>query len=74
MSTTLLFSDGAAFVGALSNAKPTDIFSPGWPLNPDIASMPAVRIGLAFEPSEVGQMAISNCIDSLTLLRHSCPR
>ncbi|KAF4716708.1 hypothetical protein FOZ63_004622 [Perkinsus olseni] len=45
-------TDGATFVGALSNAKPTDIFSPGWPLNPDIASMPAVRIGLAFEPSE----------------------
>uniref|UniRef100_A0A7S3UHH5 Hikeshi-like domain-containing protein n=1 Tax=Oxyrrhis marina TaxID=2969 RepID=A0A7S3UHH5_OXYMA len=45
-------TDGATFVGALSNARPTDIFSPGWPLNPDIANMPAVRIGLAFEPSE----------------------
>ncbi|KAF4668353.1 hypothetical protein FOZ61_006592 [Perkinsus olseni] len=52
-------TDGATFVGALSNAKPTDIFSPGWPLNPDIAIMPAVRIGLAFEPSE----AVSESVD-----------
>ncbi len=40
---------GWQFVGAISNAKPTAILNPGWALNPDVNSQPAVRLALVFE-------------------------
>lgn len=37
------------FLGVLTNNRPTDIFSTGWALNPDVARQPSIRIGLHWE-------------------------
>ena len=45
---------GWQFIGALSNTKPTIIVNPGWALNPEINSLPLVRVALVYEtPTEI---------------------
>ena len=39
------------FLSALSNAKPSIIVNPGWPLNPSVNQSPIIRLGISIEPA-----------------------
>mmetsp|Transcript_4823 Transcript_4823/g.9666 ORF Transcript_4823/g.9666 Transcript_4823/m.9666 type:complete len:144 (-) Transcript_4823:239-670(-) len=39
------------FLGALDDSKPSDLFSTGWSLRPEVESCPAVRVCAMVEPA-----------------------
>eukprot|EP00386_Alphamonas_edax_P014630 GDKI01044874.1.p1 GENE.GDKI01044874.1~~GDKI01044874.1.p1 ORF type:complete len:180 (+),score=21.42 GDKI01044874.1:66-605(+) len=39
------------YLGLLTNNCPSEIFSTGWALNPEVSQLPAVRLGLMVEPA-----------------------
>ena len=43
---------GMTFIGAIANARPSDIFHTGWSLNPDVNILPEVKLVVALESLE----------------------
>ena len=42
--------DGMTFVGAIANARPSDIFHTGWSLNPSINCLNELKLVVQLEP------------------------
>ena len=43
---------GMQFIGAIANARPSDIFHTGWSLNPDVNTLPEIKLIVSIEPLE----------------------
>ena len=43
---------GMQFIGAIANSRPSDIFHTGWSLNPDVNTLPEVKLIVSLEPLE----------------------
>ena len=38
------YNDGLSFVGAIGNDRPSDVFHPGWSLNPSVNVLPEIKL------------------------------
>ena len=41
-----------SFVGAIANARPSDIFHTGWSLNPNVNTLSEIKLIVSLEPLE----------------------
>ena len=41
---------GMTFVGAIANARPSDIFHTGWSLNPNVNTLSEIKLVVSLEP------------------------
>ena len=42
--------DGLAFIGAIGNDRPSDIFHTSWGLNPDVNLLAEIKLVVCLEP------------------------
>lgn len=42
--------DSLQFIGAIANARPSDVFHTGWALNPTVNMMPELKLVVHIEP------------------------
>ena len=43
---------GMTFIGAIANERPSDIFHTGWSLNPNVNTLPEIKLVVSLEPLE----------------------
>ena len=42
--------EGLAFIGAIANERPSDIFHTGWALDPTVNMHPEIKLVVQFDP------------------------